>query len=344
LTRKKRPQATPIDATDQQIASAPEQFRDLEHSEMKDRLWQAIDSLPQRERESIALFYISGYSTTELSEFLNVNIPVVKKRLHSARNRLRDLLLGEVEDLLHSQRPSRDQSFITQTVDLIQAARIGDSAAVKRLLKQNPRLAAARDPMGNTALVVAANSGHHALAEMLIGRGVRPDFFEAAAMGRTELVEEFLLNDPGLTGAFSPEGFTALCLAAHFGHEDAALMLIEAGAGLDVVSRHPLEVTPLLAALYGAALLGNRLSTAQLLIERGTNVNARRGGKGWPRSGWSALHYCAAYGFVDLVDALVSHGSEIDCRDDDEKTPLGVAIETGHSQIAQLLREFDAKE
>ena len=342
LTRNKQLVAAAIDAAIE-ASAAPEQLRALEQREMKDRIWKAVDSLPEHERETLVLFYISGYSHKEVSEFLGVPVSTTKKRLHSARNRLRDLLVDEVENILRESRPSRSESFAKQVLDLLKAARAGDANRVKELLRQNPRLIAARDPLGNTALIVAVNSGHQELAEMLFEAGVRPDFHEAAAIGRNELVEQFLSAEPDLLDRFSAEGFTALALAAHFGHAATTRLLIDRGADVNVVSGHAIGVTTLHAALFGSAMFGGKAETAKLLLDNGADVNARRGGKGWPRAGWTALHYCAFYGFVELIDELIDRGAEVNACDDEGKTPLQTAIEAGQSTAVELLQQSDAR-
>jgi ankyrin repeat protein len=74
-----------------------------------------------------------------------------------------------------------------------------------------------------------------------------------------------------------------------------------------------------------------------LLIERGADVTIKRGGKGWPRSGWTALHYAAGFGFVDLVEPLLSRGADLEARDDEGRTPLEVAVEAGQAELVEML-------
>ncbi len=216
----------------------------------------------------------------------------IKKRLYSARNRLREMLVDLVEDSLRELRPSRDELFASTALELLKSARAGDAAKVKRLLEQDPRLIAARDPLGNTALILATNSGHDEIAEMLIGAGVSPDFYEAASIGRTDLVAQFLNGDASLLDSQSPEGFTALALAAHFGQINTLEFLVARGADLNIVSQHAMGVTPLHAALFG-----RRVEAARILIESGADVTPKRGGTGWPRAGWTAFHYLREFRF-----------------------------------------------
>ena len=46
----------------------------------------------------------------------------------------------------------------------------------------------ARDPLGNTALIMAVTSGHTEVAELLFSAGVQPTIYEAAAIGDTARV------------------------------------------------------------------------------------------------------------------------------------------------------------
>jgi ankyrin repeat protein len=81
-----------------------------------------------------------------------------------------------------------------------------------------------------------------------------------------------------------------------------------------------------------------------LLIEGGADVNIQRGGKGWPRAGWTALHYAAGYGLIELIEPLLARGAGLNTLDDEGRTPLGVAIEEKQDQAVERLRQKGAKE
>ena len=338
ITRNRSFAIVPLDAVEDRASQQPTQADAIEQREMNDKIITAVDSLPDHERAATMLYYISGYSQEEVAEFLDVPVTTIKKRLYSARKRLREMLIDLVEDSLRERRPSRDELFSTRVIEILKAARSGDAAKVKQLLEQDPRLIAARDPLGNTALILAVNSGHDEIAELLLGAGVQPDVYEAASIGRTELVAQLLSDDPSLLDSYSPEGFTALALAAHFGHIEALEFLISRGGNMNAVSRHPMNVTPLHAALFG-----RRMAAAKVLVAAGADVTVKRGGSGWPRAGWTALHYCAGYAFAELVEPLIDGGADINALDDEGKTPLRVAIESAQRDIADLLLNRGAK-
>ena len=332
ITRVRSFSIIPLDSAHEQPSEEPTQADALVQREMTNRILTAVDLLPDHERAATMLYYISGYSQTEVAEFLDVPVTTIKKRLYSARNRLREMLIDLVEDSLREQRPSRDELFATRVIEILKAARSGDAARVQQLLEQDPRLLAARDPLGNTALILAVNSGNNEIAELLLAAGVKPDIYEAASIGRTELVAEFLSDDPSLLDSYSREGFTALALAAHFGHIKTLEYLISRGGNINAVSKHPMNVTPLHAALFG-----RRIEAAKVLIAAGADVTPRRGGAGWPRAGWTALHYAAGLGFADLVEPLMKSGADLNAHDDDGKTPLRVAIEADQREVVTLL-------
>jgi ankyrin repeat protein len=304
---------------------------------LRDQVSAAIESLPEIERSVTALFYISGYSMEEIGAFLTVPVSTVKGRLHSARNRLRVSLLDSIGSMLRSRRPSRDDRFAEGTVELLRAARNGDAARVTALLRSDPRLLVARDPMGNTALIIAVNSGHDELAAVLRDAGVVPGAHEAAAIGDEPRLRACLDDDPEVVHAYSPEGFPALSLAAHFGHLACMRLLLDRGADVNRVARHPLAVTALHAALFG-----RQVEAARVLIERGADVARARAGGGSQRGGWTALHYVAGLGFESLVEPLLHRGADVSSRDERGRTPLQVAVEGKHTGVAQRLRDRGA--
>jgi ankyrin repeat protein len=320
-------------------STEPAPLERLEQVEMKERIWEALEILPKQERSATLLYYLSGYSQQEVARFLDVPVTTIKKRLFNARQRLRESLMDIMEDSLRACRPSRDERFASRVIDLLKAARAGDLAKVKVLLESDRRLLAARDPFGNTALICAVNSGHKEVAELLFIAGVRPDIYEAAAIGHTKGVAEWLRRDPGLLDSFSPEGFTALALAGHFGHLETAEFLLSRGADVNRVSKHPIQVAPLHAALFG-----RRIEMAKLLVARGADVRIRRGGTPWPRAGWTALHYAASLGSADLVALLIDSGAELNIRDAEGKTPLSIAAGARHPHVDEILRQHGATE
>lgn len=338
IIRHKQPTPAPLEAFGMR-APGPSQAEALEQREMNERVLRAVEQLTEHERATLLLFYISGYSHKEIGAFLGVPVTTVKKRLHDGRHHLRERLLEVFEENLRERRPSRDESFAARVMALLKAARAGDTAAVKALLESDPRLLTARDPLGNTALILAVNSGHCEVAELLRAAGCEPDVYEAAAIGHTARVAELIERDARVLDSYSPEGFTPLMLAAHFGHTEAVEFLLAHGANVNVVARHEMRVTALHAALFG-----RQVKAARRLIEAGADVNAKRAGAGWPRAGWTALHYAAGSGFVELIELLIARGAQLSARDAQGRTPLDVAAEEKQQATEIILRRFGRTE
>ncbi len=64
----------------------------------------AVASLPQHERLVTVLFYGWHYTYNEVSAFLNIPLTTVKKRLHSARQKLKVQLRATLRDTIENAR------------------------------------------------------------------------------------------------------------------------------------------------------------------------------------------------------------------------------------------------
>ncbi len=94
-------------------ASSLDPAQELESRESQDRLLRALDTLPERDRSIVALFYISRLNHKEIAAFLGVAASRINNRLHFARKRLREELTRMTADSLQSNRPSSvsDRSY-----------------------------------------------------------------------------------------------------------------------------------------------------------------------------------------------------------------------------------------
>jgi RNA polymerase sigma-70 factor, ECF subfamily len=71
---------------------------DLISRERAQRLWEAIARLRLIDREALVAFYIQGQSLIEIAQSLDVPIGTVKRRLHTARKRLKAELQAVAAD------------------------------------------------------------------------------------------------------------------------------------------------------------------------------------------------------------------------------------------------------
>jgi uncharacterized protein len=176
-------------------------------------------------------------------------------------------------------------------------------------------------------ILQAVYEGDEARVAVLLAEDPELDVFEAAALGRTELVEALLARRPELAAAWAEDGFTPLHLAAFFRHPETARLLVERGAPVGVVARHEsLQVTPL-----QSAVAARQEETAALLLERGADPNVRQGG------GFTPLHEAARQGGEGVVELLLRHGADPGAAADDGRTAADFARDAGHEELAARL-------
>ena len=75
-----------------------EPISELIKRERAERLWEALGRLKTLDREALVAFYIRGASLIELAEDLDVPLGTIKRRLHTARKRLRIELEASISD------------------------------------------------------------------------------------------------------------------------------------------------------------------------------------------------------------------------------------------------------
>jgi len=139
------------------------------------------------------------------------------------------------------------------------------------------------------------------------------DLFEAAALGRTERLAELAAD----VGARAPDGFSALHLACFFGQLEAARLLIERGAEVNLSADNPTQVFPL-----HSAAAGRSVEIVSLLLEHGAEANARQHG------GWTALQAAVMHDDAAMAGILLDGGANPDQAADDDG-PLTGGGQTG---------------
>ena len=163
-------------------------------------------------------------------------------------------------------------------------------------------------------------------AERLLAERGQVDVFEAAAFGRVERLRELVDSDPGLATAFSPDGFTALHLAAFFAHPEAAALLLERGADATGRARNAMAVEPL-----HSAAAADQTEISRMLLDAGADPDAVQEG------GFAPLHAAAHNGNVELAELLLERGADRSRATDDGQTAADYAREAGHTALADSL-------
>ncbi|HEU5348241.1 MAG TPA: ankyrin repeat domain-containing protein [Ktedonobacterales bacterium] len=157
---------------------------------------------------------------------------------------------------------------------------------------------------------------------------VAQEIVDAATVGDETRLREMLEDDAELANVYSPDGWTPLHLAAHFGHTNTVRWLLEAGADVHARSRNDLANQPLHAAAAGQA----PVELLTLLLDAGADINARQ------RGGFTPLQATAQNGNLAATELLLAHGADAWARTDDGQTALSLALEGNHETTASLLR------
>jgi ankyrin repeat protein len=170
------------------------------------------------------------------------------------------------------------------------------------------------------------------------------------AHGNLARVRELLAARPELLNERSALGESALAAAAHVGNREIARFLLAAGAPLDVCTAAMLADRAQVAAFledpkqatakgaHGIPLmfhvaLGGDVEIAEMVRARGGEVTDQ------------ALHGAVAYGHLAMVEWLLAHGvQDVNRPNFQQKTPLSVALERGHAEVADLLRQHGGQE
>lgn len=286
LQRGKHPVTVPLDAARDAHDGMPPPGDVVEAAELTELVRAEVNRLPERERVAIALYYVADRPQSEIAAFLQVPPSTIKKRLHDARARLKERLMGQFGEYLREFRPSQDDEF-AQRVNFLIAVRSGDVERVERQLARHPGLLEVtlsgedwgRAEMGHptlplefdyTPLLFAANYGQRDLAEALLRYGANPNVHlrGETPIGRAVLMHDEAMLDVLLRAGADPNtvllnGITPLHRAAMRGYATIADQLLNSGASRsaeDAFGRTPADWAVLDGWGEVAALLGATVS------------------------------------------------------------------------------------
>jgi uncharacterized protein len=173
---------------------------------------------------------------------------------------------------------------------------------------------------------------------------------EAAGLADGRMVKMLLDAGADPEGA-NPDGQTALMVAIKTGEVAVVDMLIKAGANVNTIEKFHKQ-TPL---MWAAASPKNAGAMVKLLLSKGADVRPRALYTDWPSQitsepraqyrpvgGLTALLYAARDGCSDCVEALLAAGADVNMPTPEGVTPLMLALDNDHNDVAKLLLDRGA--
>jgi len=166
------------------------------------------------------------------------------------------------------------------------------------------------------------NWGHHARIASMSCQGVM-EFLECQmkveASSQALMAVKRYSSHSGYSQEF-PKQMTGLHLAAYFGIDEAANVLLKSSQNPDL--RDTYGRTP----LSYAAEKGHK-AMVELLLGGGADVESK------DEDGWTALSRAAYYGHLEVVKFLVNEaGADVESKDNDGRTPLDVATQAAQER------------
>lgn len=184
------------------------------------------------------------------------------------------------------------------------AARDGDLAKVRMLLKDQPNLVYSEDATNPTPLLMASAHHHTDVAELLLAN-------KADVNAKTPYASYF-------------RGSTALHLATYYGYKEEAELLLRYHADINATNYN--GETPLhLATHY------SRKNTVELLLVNKAEVNEK------DKNGETPLRDAVEWSSDEVIKLLIAHHADVNAKDNDGRTPLHIALRYMRDGVVKCL-------
>jgi ankyrin repeat protein len=226
-----------------------------------------------------------------------------------------------------------------QAEELRAAVLVGDVAAAEALLIAGAP-PGVQDAEGRAPLHHAAAAGNLDLAALLLEYGAdlsggstgeewRP-LVHAAYNGHSAMVQLLVASGADVTRS----GGQPLHFAGQRGHQEICRILVDAGAVEELMD--PTVATPEVLEVFQYAYSFQADKLTPLLRSRPELARAR------DVEGRTPMHEAATNGDVEVVQALLRAGGEMDARSERGQTPLDRAMQHGKAAVARVLVDAGA--
>jgi hypothetical protein len=226
----------------------------------------------------------------------------------------------------------------------------GFNDLAEHLVVKHPEHINARGGRMVTPMVAALRGKYFQVAELLHHHGADVDVLGdeqctllhvACVDGLVDIVHWLLDHGAGVN-AQDKWLFTPLHYAADNGHLQVVQMLIEHNADIHFltdVGQSPLHVAA------SPRVKRDQVDIMQVLLDHGANPNARDNDNATPlhhSSWWEKENTVTREGTVEGTRLLLKRGAIIDAEENEGRTPLQLALEHGHHDIATCLKVHGA--
>ena len=152
-------------------------------------------------------------------------------------------------------------------------------------------------------------------------------------------IVEFLIRKGAKLDLKDSEGKTALLWAASNSLPNAKI-LVANGANINIATND--GMTPFLQSTLGVSSGKVTIEMCDLFRKKGANINASLTKRS--AMGWTALHYAAINGDVELVKYLIKYGANVNKSTGEGSSPLYLAKLGNNKEVISILKKAGAKE